>query len=200
MSVADRLMSFVQRLERLDDERREIVAHMAEVRKEAKNAGFEPKVINQMLKERRMSDVEREEWQALCETYRAALGMLDGTPLGENARKRFSGDTRPAPQTPSPAPKPSVADDEQPEEAPKAEEPADEITDESLIAAQAEGAAAAKAGKRVTENPYAAADPRRAKWDEGWCAGSGSDGMDIPPAWRRALKKPASEGALGGDA
>ena len=44
---------------------------------------------------------------------------------------------------------------------------------------------AARDGRTVLMNPYTADDPRRAYWDEGWCFESGSDGMDIPPAWRR---------------
>jgi hypothetical protein len=62
-------------------------------------------------------------------------------------------------------------------------------TPELIAAACAEGKAAAGAGTRVTHNPYPAGDPRRAAWDEGWCAAAGSDGMDIPPAWRRSPKK-----------
>jgi len=54
---------------------------------------------------------------------------------------------------------------------------------------------AAREGKRVIDNPYVAGDPRRALWDEGWCAQTGSDGMEIPAAWRRKeKKKPKGDG------
>jgi hypothetical protein len=45
----------------------------------------------------------------------------------------------------------------------------------------------------VFKNPYVAGDPRRAYWDEGWCEEVGSDGMDVPDAWRRKPNKPAGE-------
>jgi hypothetical protein len=61
------------------------------------------------------------------------------------------------------------------------------------------GGEAAAAGKSVTANPFPARDVRRAAWDEAWCAALGSDGMDIPEAWRPTDKKkgkpPAEEAA-----
>jgi len=195
-SAADRLMSFVLRIETLDEEKRALMIDIAEVKKEAKSAGFDTKVITQMLKERRMSENERQEWQALCETYRAALGMLDGTPLSDKARKRLLGSepkSKSGDGTSDSADQTSATDDVPP--APTITEP----TAEDLIAAQAQGAAAAKSGRRVTENPHPFDDKRRAAWDEGFCAASGSDGMDVPPAWRRASKKSGSDSAGKGD-
>jgi hypothetical protein len=68
------------------------------------------------------------------------------------------------------------------------------MSEETIAAARAEGSAAAAAGERVFANPYVAGDPRRAAWDEGWCVRKGSDGMEIPDAFRRK-KKPAGEDA-----
>jgi hypothetical protein len=47
----------------------------------------------------------------------------------------------------------------------------------------------------VTANPHPAGSRLRGAWDEGWCAAAGSDGMDIPPAFRRSKpKKPGDSG------
>ncbi|WP_081827931.1 DUF2312 domain-containing protein [Kozakia baliensis] len=178
-----RLLSFVQRIETLLVERKEISDQITSVKTEAKSAGFEPKVINQMIKERAMTDADRQEWQALCEMYRAALGMLDGTPMSDNARKRFdpAPDDDRDPNTPDMFDGPEYETQDQPES-----------TRVNPEAARAEGSQAFHDGRKITSNPYGAHDPARAAWDEGFCAEAGSDGMDIPSAWRRS--KPKKEG------
>lgn len=191
--AADRLISLVERVERLEEEKRALASDIADLYKEAKSAGFDPKVMRAMVKERRMSEIDRQEWQALCEVYRAALGMLDGTPLGEAARRRFMPDVPASASDPDRlggqfggAPTPEAA----------ADEAAGQPSAEDILSARAVGAAAAKAGRRVTENPHPAESALRAAWDEGWCGASGSDGMDIPAAFRRRTPpRPPGAGA-----
>ncbi|GAJ29715.1 DUF2312 domain-containing protein [Acidomonas methanolica] len=184
-----RLLSFVQRIERLNDEKKEIQDQIKSVKAEAKSAGFDPKVIAQMIKERDMTDAARQEWNALCEMYRAALGMLDGTPLGDAARKRMEGrdheDDERDPDTPDMFDEADASEPAQPQRT---------LPDE----ARRMGADAFHAGRRVTDNPFGASDPARAAWDEGFCAESGSDGMDIPPAWRRSPPKKEKAEDAGG--
>ena len=182
-ATADRLLSLIERIERLEEEKRTLQGDIKDIFAEAKSAGFDPKVMKQMIKERKLSQDEREEWEALCQTYRAALGMLDGTPLGDAARKRFERKAEPPAGPAGEVPPPDAA------------QAVPEPSAEDIVKAKAEGAAAAKAGRRVTENPHPAGDRRRAAWDEGWCAASASDGMDIPDAWRRSKpKKDAGDG------
>lgn len=173
-AAADLLVQFVEEIERLDEEKRQIADRIRQAKNSARAAGLDVKVLNQMLRERRMSPFERREYQALCEMYRAALGMLGGTPLGEAARKRLMGEI-PEPPDPADASTP----------------PAPETVDQTLgiEAARAAGRAAAREGKRIIDNPYMADDPRRAAWDEGWCAETGTDGMEVPEAWRRRKPK-----------
>jgi len=181
-AAADILVEFVEDIEGLEIEKQAIADRIKAVKARARSAGFDTKVLNQMLRERRMSQLEREEFQALCEMYRAALGMLNGTPLGEAARRRLMGKLPPKPDEPA---------NEEPPVAP------DEASNtEDLEAARAAGRAAAREGKRIVDNPYTAGDPRRAAWDEGWCAETGTDGMEVPAAWRRqsAKKKKKPEG------
>jgi uncharacterized protein (UPF0335 family) len=168
------LAEFIDSIEQLEDERRRIGDEIKTVKSRARSAGFDGKVLNQMLRERRMSAFERQEFQALCEMYRAALGMLDGTPLGEAARKRLMGEM---PPTPDPAAAPT----------PPAPGTVDQTLD--IEAARAAGRAAAAEGRRIIDNPYMADDPRRAAWDEGWCAETGTDGMEVPETWRRRKPK-----------
>jgi len=190
---ADRLLSLIERVERLEDEKRQLAEDIKDIFAEAKSAGFDPKIMKQMIKERKLTQAEREEWEALCQTYRAALGMLDGTPLGDAARKRFT--RPPAPPRPD-APGPEGGEDGGASGAgmDDAAPPAGELSAEDISKARVEGAAAAKAGRKVIENPYPAGDRRRAAWDEGWCAASASDGMDIPDAWRRTSPKKPGKG------
>lgn len=72
---AEHLRQFIERLERLDEEKKNISADMNEVFAEAKSAGFDTKVMRQILKIRKMDDTEREEFEYLIDTYKSALGM-----------------------------------------------------------------------------------------------------------------------------
>jgi hypothetical protein len=72
---------------------------------------------------------------------------------------------------------------------PEPEQPAIDVE-----AARKAGRDAAKAGAKIIDNPFVAGDPRRAAWDEGWCAETGSDGMEIPEAWRRSSAKKKRKG------
>lgn len=173
--AGDRLRAFLERIERLREEIKALKQDEAGIFAEAKSAGFDTKVMRALLKERAMTDAEREEQQALLEIYRKALGGYSDTPLGAAALRRF----RPAP------PEADESDTPMPFTASPAA--LEGVTEEQILAAKAEGAAAAKAGKPVLANPYA--DVRRGAWDEGWCAACGSDGMDIPAAFRRSKPK-----------
>ena len=178
-----RLISIVERIERLEEERKVLAADIKDIKSEAKSAGFDVKIINQMIRERRMSAAERGENLALAELYRAALGMLNGTPLGEFARRRLTGEAE---------------QPEQPVEKPKGKAQATAPTPEQISGARIEGGNAARAGAKIVANPYLAGDARRAAWDEGWCAEAGSDGMEIPPEFRRKAKKPDDKTPDGG--
>ena len=184
-NAKSRLLSLIERVERLEEERRGLADDIKEIKQEAKSAGFDVKTFNRMLAERKLSPRELEEQEALADIYRRALGMMSDTPLGEAALRRL---------TPKPPEKPPGDTDggEQPPEgpgdAPDMPEAATAITPEDIAAAHQAGAAAARAGSPVLANPHPAGDPRRAAWDAGWCEASGSDGMDIPPAWRREPK------------
>ena len=73
--AADRLKSFIERVERLDEDRSGISADIREVFSEAKSAGFDVKVMRQLVRLRKLDPAARREQEMLLDTYRAALGM-----------------------------------------------------------------------------------------------------------------------------
>lgn len=177
------LLAFIERVERLEEEKKAISDGIKGVFGEAKSVGFDTKTVKEIIKLRKMTADERAEKEALLDIYKAALGMLDGTPLGEAAIRRLS--SKPArPATPPHSEQPEADADNEPEKQPE------ECL--SIDDARVMGTESAQAGKPVTSNPFPARDPRRAIWDEAWCAHSGSDGMEIPSAWRRTPKKPGN--------
>jgi uncharacterized protein (UPF0335 family) len=89
---------YVERIERLHDERDEITSGMKVVYEEAKIAGFVPKLIRQIVSERRMKEDDRHISYALLAEYRAALGMLADLPLGEAALAAAEAPPRPKPR------------------------------------------------------------------------------------------------------
>jgi len=73
--VVERLRSFIERLERLEEEREGIAADIREVYSEAKGAGFDTKIIRQVVRLRKMDDNDRREQEMVLDTYLHALGM-----------------------------------------------------------------------------------------------------------------------------
>lgn len=69
------LRSFVERLERLNEEKKELGEDLRAVFAEAKAAGFDTKIIRKVLKLRRMDTDAREEEAAMLELYCRALGL-----------------------------------------------------------------------------------------------------------------------------
>lgn len=72
----DQLKSFVERIERLEEEKGGLAEDIREVYAEAKAFGFDTKAVRQIIKERGQDKDERDEFEAILDTYRAALGML----------------------------------------------------------------------------------------------------------------------------
>lgn len=73
----DHLRSFIERIERLEEEKATLLADIREVYAEAKGTGFDPKVMRQVIRIRRMEPADRQELEYVLDTYLAALGMTD---------------------------------------------------------------------------------------------------------------------------
>jgi len=73
--AADRLRSFIERVERLEEDRAGLNADIREVMSEAKSAGFDAKTIRQIVRLRKLDPSERQEQEHLLEVYRRAVGI-----------------------------------------------------------------------------------------------------------------------------
>ncbi len=72
---AERLRSFVERIERLEEEKAALAGDIREVYSEAKGSGFDVKVMRQVMRLRKLDKSARDEQEAVLETYLRALGM-----------------------------------------------------------------------------------------------------------------------------
>ncbi|MCE2579561.1 DUF2312 domain-containing protein [Komagataeibacter sp. FNDCR1] len=73
--AADRLRSIIERTERLEEERKALSGDIKDIMTEAKSAGFDVKVIRQIIRLRKQEPAEVEEQENLLDIYRRALGM-----------------------------------------------------------------------------------------------------------------------------
>lgn len=75
-SVAqDQIRAFIERIERMEEEKKAIADDIKEIYAEAKGNGFDTKVLRQIVRIRKQDHAERMEQEALLELYMAALGM-----------------------------------------------------------------------------------------------------------------------------
>ena len=73
----DQLRSFIERIERLEEEKKSIADDIKDVYAEAKANGFDTKVLRRIVSIRKQDQNERLEQEAVLDTYLAALGMLN---------------------------------------------------------------------------------------------------------------------------
>lgn len=73
--AADQLKAFVERIERLEEEKAGIAGDIREIFSEAKGNGFDTKVMRQIIALRKKDRAERQEAEAILELYMQALGM-----------------------------------------------------------------------------------------------------------------------------
>ena len=73
--AADRLRSLIERIERLEEERKALGSDIKDIYAEAKSAGFDVKVLRKLISLRKVDAKEREELDGLLEVYMQALGM-----------------------------------------------------------------------------------------------------------------------------
>jgi len=80
-SVAqDQLRAFVERIERMEEEKAAIAADIREIYAEAKGNGFDTKILRQVVKIRKQDHNERMEAEAILDLYLTALGMQAAPP------------------------------------------------------------------------------------------------------------------------
>lgn len=82
-SAQKQLRQFVEQLERLEEEKKALQGDIKDKYLEAKAVGFDVKILRKVLAIRKKSKTEREEEDSILTIYKHALGMLDGTPMGD---------------------------------------------------------------------------------------------------------------------
>jgi uncharacterized protein (UPF0335 family) len=84
----DQLKSIIERIERLEEEKKTIADDIRDVYAEAKGNGFDVKALRALVRLRKQDANDRQEHETILETYMHALGMLADTPLGQAAIER----------------------------------------------------------------------------------------------------------------
>ena len=72
---AERLRSLIERIERLEEERKALSSDIKDIYAEAKSAGFDAKVLRQIIAERKRDPADVQAQETLLDAYRRALGM-----------------------------------------------------------------------------------------------------------------------------
>jgi uncharacterized protein (UPF0335 family) len=73
--AGEQLRAFIERIERLEDEKKDVQDQIKEVFSEAKGVGFDARIMRQLLRLRRLRDADRSEQEELLEIYKTAIGM-----------------------------------------------------------------------------------------------------------------------------
>ena len=74
--AADQLKAFIERIERLEEEKKAIADDIKDVYGEAKGNGYDTKVLRTVIRLRKQDATEREEQDAILDLYKTALGMV----------------------------------------------------------------------------------------------------------------------------
>ena len=73
--AAERLRSFVERIERLEEEKAVLAADIKEIYAEAKGNGFDIKILRQVVRLRKMNPADRQEQEEILDVYKRALDL-----------------------------------------------------------------------------------------------------------------------------
>jgi uncharacterized protein (UPF0335 family) len=83
--AGDQLKSYIERVERLEEEKSGLAVDIREIFAEAKGNGFDVKTMRQIIKLRKMDHNERDEQEHMLELYKRALGMAPDMEMEEAA-------------------------------------------------------------------------------------------------------------------
>ena len=84
------LKAFIERIERVEAERKDLGDDLKEIYKEAVSSGYDAKILRKVIALRRQDAAKLAEQEALIETYLAAIGDLKDTPLGQAAISKIA--------------------------------------------------------------------------------------------------------------
>jgi uncharacterized protein (UPF0335 family) len=189
MNISQELRTAADNIIALEIEKKEVGDSIKEIYEALDEKGFDTAAVKLAVKRRKKSASQRardREVHAIADVYSAAMGDLFGKPLDDYTRQRMQEERDRLQGKGQGAESEQAGQERQGEALPGTTAP-EPITAEAIDAAREEGRQARRADPplRIVDNPHHSADPRRAAWDEGWCEADGSDGMEIPAAWRR---------------
>jgi uncharacterized protein (UPF0335 family) len=75
MIAGDALRNFIERIERLNEEKSALAGDIKDIFAEAKGNGFDPKIMRKLISKRKQKKSDREEEEALLEVYSSAVGL-----------------------------------------------------------------------------------------------------------------------------
>lgn len=81
--TAEELKGYIERIEKLEQEKRDVQDHIRDVYVKAADEGWDIKVMKQIIRLRKMDDDDRKEQEILLDTYKRALGMSYEEELSE---------------------------------------------------------------------------------------------------------------------
>lgn len=79
--AADQLHGIISRIEQLEERKAELASDIRDIYTEAKGNGFDPKIVRQIVRMRKLSKAELQEQEALIDLYAHALGMFEDADL-----------------------------------------------------------------------------------------------------------------------
>ncbi|GEO18606.1 DUF2312 domain-containing protein [Microvirga aerophila] len=83
--AGDRIRSFVERIEQIETELKELAEAKKEIFSEAKGEGFDVKVLKEIIKLRKQDQEERDEHETVLDVYMRAMGEADSAPVAQAA-------------------------------------------------------------------------------------------------------------------
>jgi uncharacterized protein (UPF0335 family) len=86
----DRLRGYVDRIMNLEKEKADVQEGIKDLYTEVKAAGYETKIVRQIIREEKMDASERRERETLLDLYRKELGLIADTPLGKAALAKIA--------------------------------------------------------------------------------------------------------------
>ena len=72
----NQLRLFIEKIEKLESEKADLMENIKEVFAESKSSGFDPKIMKEIIKIRKMKNEDRIEQEELLDIYKAAIGMV----------------------------------------------------------------------------------------------------------------------------
>ena len=72
----NQLKLFIEKIEKMESEKAELMENIKEVFAESKSSGFDPKIMKEIIKIRKMKNEDRIEQEELLDIYKAAIGMI----------------------------------------------------------------------------------------------------------------------------